>query len=60
MSVDNNQKDFSAVLTFLQRTKDGEYVEIDHNIVEIPRNSSTRDEYVFADKELSVYFSMSN
>lgn len=50
---------YKALFAFLQDAKDGKYVEIDSNIVEIPRIMTTRDEYLI-DEGSSVLFSISN
>ncbi|MCM1536799.1 MAG: hypothetical protein NC254_00175 [bacterium] len=50
----------NAVITFISETKAGKYANIDSSIIEVPRNTLSRDEYVFEDEEMPVLFSMSN
>lgn len=50
----------NAVLTFISDTKKGKYAEIDKNIVELPRNTISRDEFFFEEETLPVYFSITN
>ena len=50
---------FEAVLTFLKDTKDGKYAEIDPNIVETPRITTSRNEFLI-DEEMPILFSITN
>ena len=55
----DNEKKIDTMLKFLTEIKNGKYVEINTHLVEIPRNSSVRDDYVF-DDEMPLLYSMSN
>lgn len=48
-----------VMITFLKETKDGKYAIVNENIIEVPRNTVSRDEYVY-DEEVPTFFSMSN
>lgn len=48
-----------VMITFLKETKDGKYAVVNENIIEVPRNTVSRDEYVY-DEEVPTFFSMSN
>lgn len=50
----------NAIVTFLNDVKIGKYADIEKDIVEIPRNNISRDEYVFENEDISVFYSMSN
>ena len=50
----------NAIITFLSDVKKGKYADIEKDVVELPRNSLSRDEYVFEDEKIPVFFSMSN
>lgn len=51
----------NTIIKFIKETKEGKYAIIEKNAIEIPRNTLSRDEYVFDEKEeMSVFFSMSN
>ncbi|MCM1121431.1 MAG: hypothetical protein NC416_02490 [Eubacterium sp.] len=49
-----------AVITFLDDVKTGKYANIEKDIIELPRNSLSRDEYVFEEEDIPVFYSMSN
>ena len=53
------EKQYKALFSFLQDAKEGKYVEIDTNIIDIPRIMTTRDEYLIDEGE-SILFSISN
>ncbi|SDA78965.1 hypothetical protein SAMN02910368_02751 [Lachnospiraceae bacterium G11] len=48
-----------AILTFLQETKDGKYAEVDANVIEIPRQDESRNEYFF-EEDMPVLFNVTN
>lgn len=50
----------NTIITFIKDTKDGKYADIENGIIEVPRSTLSRDEYVFEEEEMSVFFSMSN
>lgn len=50
----------NAIITFLNDVKVGKYVSIDKDIIDIPRNNLSRDEYIFDDECTPVFYSMSN
>lgn len=50
----------NAIITFLNDVKIGKYVNIEKDIIEVPRNSISRDEYIFEDEDIPVFYSMSN
>lgn len=50
----------NAVISFISDTKKGKYSEINNEIIDIPRNTLSRDEYVFNNEDMPVYFSMTN
>lgn len=54
-----NEKKYEAVFTFIKDTKEGKYVEINPNIIDIPRNLNTRDEFL-VEEEIPVLFSITN
>lgn len=50
----------NAVLTFISNTKEGKYSRIDGNLIETPRVTISRDEYLFEEDSKPVYFSITN
>lgn len=50
----------NAIITFLNDVKIGKYANIEKDIIEVPRNSISRDEYIFEDEDIPVFYSMSN
>lgn len=50
----------NAIITFLNDVKVGKYANIEKDIIEVPRNSISRDEYIFEDEDTPVFYSMSN
>lgn len=50
----------NAIITFLNETKNGKYANVEKDIIETPRSTQSRDEYVFEEEEMPVFFSMSN
>lgn len=48
-----------AMITFLHETKEGKYAVVNTDVIEVPRNTISRDEYVF-DDEMPMFYSMSN
>lgn len=50
----------NAIITFLDDVKIGKYADIGKDIIEVPRNSISRDEYIFEDEDTPVFYSMSN
>ena len=54
-----NEIKFEAVLTFLKETKEGKYAKIDQNIVETPRITASRNDFLI-DEEMPILFSITN
>lgn len=50
----------NAIITFLNDVKIGKYANVEEDIVEVPRNNFSRDEYIFEDEDIPVFYSMSN
>lgn len=50
----------NAIITFLSDVKAGKYANVEKGMIELPRNSYSRDEYVFEDEGIPVFYSMSN
>lgn len=50
----------NAIITFLNDVKKGKYANIEGDIIEVPRNNFSRDEYIFEDEDIPVFYSMSN
>ena len=50
----------NALITFLNDVKIGKYANVEKDIIEMPRNDFSRDEYIFDDEEIPVFYSMSN
>ncbi len=48
-----------AVFTFLKDTKEGKFAEIDSTIVETPRISITRDDFLL-EEEIPILYSVTN
>ncbi|MBO7449186.1 MAG: hypothetical protein J6U54_02355 [Clostridiales bacterium] len=48
-----------AVVTFLKDTKEGKYAMLEPAIVEIPRTSTSRDDYLEED-EITILYSVTN
>lgn len=49
----------NTILTFLEETKEGKYAEISKKVIEVPRTSTSRDEYVYGEEQV-IFYSMSN
>ena len=56
ITEENNNE---AIFTFLKETKDGKYSEIDINIIDTPRITALRDDYL-VDEEYMALFSVTN
>ena len=48
-----------AMITFLHETKEGKYVSVPVDMVEMPRNPISRDEY-FYEEDIPMFYSISN
>lgn len=50
----------NTILTFLGDVKAGKYAVIEKEMIEVPRNELSRDEYIFEEGEMAVLYGMSN